>query len=167
MGSSGPNRLTIITTDRSGESTATPDNITLNVKKPVGMDYQLTYYVWTYEDVGHAYDDYSEEAGDISYLYDTTINSKGLVGALNTTTQSKSILPNAEWRLANDDAKKLLRGPNGIMADMGNGWFAGEYFIKDGRVPWFNIIFAQQGSILNPRDESGWMWLSDKEPMPS
>ena len=155
VGSSGPNRLTIITTDRTGESAATPDNITLNVKKPVGMDYQLTYYVWTYEDVGHAYDDYNEEAGDISYLYDTTIQSKGLVGALNTTTQSKSILPNAEWRLANDDAKKLLRGPNGIMADMGNGWFAGEYFIKDGRVPWFNIIFAQQGSILNPSNKDG------------
>jgi|GEM_PF-4018707 len=152
VGSTGPNRLTIIAGDRGGESYSTTESITLNVKKPAGMNYEMTYYVWTYKDTGDAYHDYNEAKGDISYLYDSKVD----VDKLNKTTMSANeIKPNAEWRLTDDAESQLAKGPNGIMADTGNGWFAGEYFIKSGRVPWFNIIFAKQYTVLNPYNKDG------------
>ena len=157
VGRSGPNRLTIISGSGVGESVTTTDSITLNVKKPAGMDYELTYYVWTYPDKGEYGDTYAayEAAGNSPFEYDEKIikPDSNKVNQLNDSTNSASIKPNAEWALADDDAKKLKQGPNGIMADMGNGWFAGEYFIRSGRVPWFNIIFAKQGSVLAPYND--------------
>ena len=157
VGGTGPNRLTIISGSGTGSSVITTDSITLNVKKPAGMDYELTYYVWTYPDLG-AYADYDESKGHTTFTYDedVIVKSTDLVDKLNASTNHSSIKPNAEWRTSDDETKKLQQGPNGIMADMGNGWFAGEYFIRSGRVPWFNIIFAKQGSILSPKNSKGY-----------
>ena len=160
VGSSGPNRLTIPPGSRGKGSDGYDPSITLNVKKPTGMDYELTYYIWTYrDDVDNGvYRDYDESNGDNSYFYDSVIKSRNEVQKLNDDTSSEAVKPNAEWRLTDDESKKLQQGPNGILADMGNGWFTGEYFVKPGLVPWFNIIFARQGSLLCPPGTTGGAW---------
>ena len=168
VGAAGPNRLTIIQSDHTEKGPVSAESITINVKKPKGYDQELVYYVWTYEDLGHAYDNYDEENGDLSYTYDAKVKADGkstgsagefswdeFVNRMNTSTKV-SVKPNAEWmttEMLKDPKYKaseqgLVEGPNGIMSNDGSGWVTGEYFIKNGRVPWFNIIFAKMGSTL-------------------
>ena len=160
VGSSAPNRLTIIQGDHSDAGPVSTDSITLNVKKPKGMTEEMVYYVWTYEDVGNAYENYDENEGHSSYTYDAHVKSLGnnnvwndFVNKMNASTRI-SVKPNAEWMTTDKlsdprySGMDLVEGPNGIMSQDGSGWVTGEYFLRDGRVPWFNIIFATYGSTL-------------------
>ena len=163
VGTTGPNRYTVISTRHVETKPVASDSITLHVKKPKGMTEEMVYYVWTYEDRGNAYENYNPSSDDSknnnSYTYDKTHKSdSGWVSKLNQSTKY-SVKPNAEWMTQEmiDDPKyhatefNLMIGPNGVMSYEGNGWATGEYYITDGRVPWFNIIFAKQNSTL-----AGW-----------
>lgn len=151
IGSQAPNRLTIIGGTPRSESVGGTDSITLNVKKPKSMDDKLyTYYIWTYKDSGNAYELYNENSYT-SFNYDEkVIKPKGWVGRLNTSTMDtpNKVETNEKWETVGNTAAQIQKGPQGVFADTGNGWFMGEYFIQKGYVPWFNIIFAQQGSVL-------------------
>ncbi len=138
IGSIGPNRLTTMVVDREFKSGGGgEETITLNVKQPEDMGFQMSYYVWTYSDTANAYSGHT--SGEDSYSYNPE------VGRLNESTLEDNIVyPNGKWNTRDDDT----RGPQAIMADAGDGWYTGNYVIKSGRVPWFNIIFAQKGSIL-------------------
>ena len=151
VGSSGPNRLTIIGGTPKSESTGGSDSITLNVKKPKSMDdMMLTYYIWTYKDPQNAYQGFYNSTNTItSFDWDEkVINKNNWVGRLNAaTTGEQKVEPNDPWGKGNT-TDKTQNGPQGVFADTGNGWFMGEYFPKNEYVPWFNVIFAQQGSVL-------------------
>ena len=81
----------------------------------------------------------------ISRLNKTT---RGKFNLNNGKQENNEVVPNAEWMTNSDDVRKLMKGPNGVLSDEGNDWYSGTYYIKSGRVPWFNIIFAQRGSVL-------------------
>ena len=151
VGGSGPNRLTIIGGTPKGESTGGSDSITLNVKKPKSMDsMMLTYYIWTYKDPQKAYQGFYNTDNTISsFDWDKqVIKANGWIGRLNAaTTGDQKVEPNDPWGTGNT-ADKTQNGPQGVFADTGNGWFVGEFFPKNNYVPWFNVIFAQQGSVL-------------------
>ena len=150
VGGSGPNRLTIIGGTPKSESTGGVDSITLNVKKPKSMDsMMLTYYIWTYEDPQNAYQGFYNSDNTISSFDwdEKVIKKNGWVGRLNAATVSdKKVEPNDPWGKGNGVAQQ--NGPQGVFADTGNGWFMGEFFPKKSYVPWINVMFAQQGSVL-------------------
>ena len=154
VGSSGPNRLTIIGGTPKSESTGGVDSITLNVKKPKSMDSMLlTYYVWTYrdKDKGNAYQGFYNSSNTVSsFDWDKdVIKSKGWLSRLNTTTMESNLVePNDPWGKGHPEGSYLQNGPQGVFADVGNGWYMGEYFPSKDYVPWFNVMFAQQGSVL-------------------
>ena len=162
IGSPDFNRYTVMQAKRIDSAPLSQESITLHVKKPSSRLDEIVYYIWTYEDVGNAYGsayDAYEESGGNSYIYDEAVKNKVSISgkstwdefqtAMNQSTK-KSIYPNAEWLTEDDDSKNLSKGPNGVMSCDSNDWSSGEYYIKEGRVPWFNIIFAKQFSLLAP-----------------
>ncbi len=143
IGGTRPRRLTVIARDQNPRTSQISDKITLNVKQPKDMNYQLSYYVWTYKDPERAYQNYKESNGDNSFEYDYHVN----VDKLNAATMKNNIvMPNGVWA-AGGDGKQ---GPPAIMSktSSNNSWISGDYVIRKNRVPWFNIIFAQKGSVL-------------------
>ncbi len=144
VGSSKLNRYASFTVPNEPKASI-EDRITLHVKQPKDMNYQLSYYIWTYKDTGHAYDEYYNNK-----LENTTNSIEWYpsdVAKLNATTVSaNSVKPNGIWATGSNGRQ----GPPAIMATTGDDdlWTTGSYVIKKGRVPWFNVIFAQKGSIL-------------------
>ena len=149
VGGSGPNRLTVIAAKSHGFTEKTGETITLNVRQPKDMGFILSYYVWTYKDSGHFYDSFNSST-DNSYTYDEKFKNDGnMRNKLSSTLSSGNyLMPNGTW--AKGDKGKT--GPPAIMGKGSNDWYMGDYVVKSGRVPWFNIIFAQKGSILGTGD---------------
>lgn len=146
VGGKQPNRITIASLPIKQGKLISQDKINLHIKKPASMEgFDLTYYIWTYKDTGKAYSGYNWNK-DSGLTYDES----GIISKLNTTTKDNPNRrePNAEWMDHDDDTRQLQKGPNGIVSNDGFNWFGGEYFINKNRVPWFNIIFAQRGSVL-------------------
>jgi len=163
IGSNTPNRLTVIAVPPKNEKTSSSDRIILNVKQPADMNYQLSYYVWTYRDkkvnaedthnVGNAYDafyeDYVKDQKENSFEYDEKAadSNSAFITNLNTTTvHSNVVKPNGVWGVHMGDKD----GPPAVMSNRteNNAWITGDYLIDTDCVPWFNIIFAQKGSVL-------------------
>lgn len=148
IGGTSPNKLTVIARDQNPSSPSVSDTITLKVKQPKDMNYQLSYYVWTYKDPQHAYQNYKEADGDNSFEYEYKYkNDNGFINKLNAATMESNIVtPNGIWAKGGGGKQ----GPPAVMSrtTSNNAWISGDYVIKQGRVPWFNIIFAQKGSVL-------------------
>ena len=146
VGASAPNRLTVIAVPPKGKSSDNQPKITLNVKQPKGMNYQLSYYVWTYNDVEKAYEGFYDQTAINSYEWDKKHNNSTFLGKLNAaTTKDTEVKPNGVWAKGGDK-----QGPPAIMGMTSDNdmWTRGDYIIRTDRVPWFNIIFAQKGSVL-------------------
>ena len=161
IGSNTPNRLTVIAVPPKNEKSSSSERIVLNVKQPADMNYQLSYYVWTYRDkktkpddthvVGNAYDsfyeDYAKDQNLISLEYDQKNVTSDFISNLNTSTVGKNeVQPNGVWGVNSGDKD----GPPAVMSNRtaNNAWITGDYLIDTDYVPWFNIIFAQKGSTI-------------------
>lgn len=163
IGSNTPNRLTVIAVPPKNDKSSSSDRIVLNVKQPADMNYQLSYYVWTYQDkkkdasdthdVGNAYDafyeDYIKDQNLSSLLYDEQAASADseFMNKLNkTTVGANTVTPNGVWGVDSGDKD----GPPAVMSKRteNNAWITGDYIIDTNCVPWFNIIFAQKGSTI-------------------
>lgn len=150
VGSSAPTRYTPFVIPGKPPTTVN-DTITLHVKQPKDMNYQLSYYIWTYEDNGNAYDDYYKK--NLEKTTNTFDYYPPNVQAFNaTTTKENEVKPNGVW--APEGSSNGRVGPPAIMATTSSNdlWTTGEYTVKSGRVPWFNIIFAAKGSVLSVND---------------
>ena len=164
IGSNTPNRLTVIAVPPKNEKSSSSDRIVLNVKQPKDMNYQLSYYVWTYRDkktdpsdthdVGNAYnyfyEDYDKpisQQKENSFDFDQNNSDSDFISKLNKSTVSANeVQPNGVWGVESGDKD----GPPAVMSNRteNNAWVTGDYIIDTDYVPWFNIIFAQKGSTI-------------------
>ena len=164
VGGSSPNRYTPFTIPGTPIPTAS-DTITLHVKQPKDMNYQLSYYVWTYEDNPEegagAYEDYKnqqlEKKTNVFDIYEYKDGSyRPNVNKLNKATYSgNSQRPNGIWETNPTNGRT---GPGAVMATTSDDdlWTTGAYTIRNGRVPWFNVIFARKGTVLSNFVGSGY-----------
>ena len=70
VGTTGPNRYTVISTRHVETKPVASDSITLHVKKPKGMTEEMVYYVWTYEDRGNAYENVDNKDPSLLFFDD-------------------------------------------------------------------------------------------------
>ena len=139
------------------DPTTQSEYITLHVKKPDNFNWTLSYYIWTYRDAGGAYSSYSESSGDNSYTYKPNVTK-----LINTEQAGNRKFPAGIWEATNANGKQ---GPPAVAGASGGGDYTGSYDTITSitgasgatrkNVPYFNIIFAQKGSILNKFDSAG------------
>ena len=148
VGSSGSQkRVTVINTWKEPNTQSASDTITLHLKKPADLDWPgICYYIWTYNDVAGAYK--NDEGKNVKYSYYDNDGNKFTpdLNKTNINEKTESVKPNSAW---NSDSNSPMKGPNGVMVTQGNGWAVGDYQINSNRVNYFNVIFANQGTLLN------------------
>ena len=138
-GSSG-RRITDPTIPPSVSTKDYSDTITLNVKRHPGQTWgSISYYVWTFKDVAGVYSDKS-----------TSYDVKPTVAQANTNEDDRPghenvVHPAGDW-VGEGSADKL--GPPSLVTEIGGGWLSSTFTPKDEYVNYFNIIFANKGSIL-------------------
>ena len=138
-------RVTVINTFKDPNTQSIGDTITLHLKKPADLNWSaICYYIWTYNDIAGAYHD---EGKNIKYSYYDKDGNKITpdVEKMNINEKADSIKPNSYWE-TNEGAP--IYGPTGMMVTQGNGWAVGDYQINSKRVNYFNVIFANQNTLL-------------------
>lgn len=141
-------RVTVINTWKDPNTQSSSDTITLHLKKPADLKWTaVCYYIWTYNDIAKAYHD--SDGKNIKYSYYDKDGNKitPAVDKVNINEKAKSIKPNSVWETSPSAA---VKGPNGMMVTQGNGWSVGDYQINSKRVNYFNVIFANQSTLLDP-----------------
>ena len=141
-------RVTVINTFKDPNTQSTGDVITLHMKTPSDLPWSaICYYVWTYNDVANAYHD--DDGKNIKYSYYDKNGNKITpdVDKMNINEKTDSVKPNSYWET---NTAAPIYGPTGMMVTQGNGWAVGDYQINSKRVNYFNVIFANRNTLLDP-----------------
>lgn len=156
------NRVTVLSVPTPDGIPSDSDTINLNLKLPAELEWNVCYYIWTYQEFANS----DSSRATYNKPYDSNINFRD-----NTTKKNLCYVYDSSHNRINPNVHDLsyavwkgnIKTPNGawvgkqnngtggatgLMVKRSNGWFAGSYKINKQYVNFFNVIFAKHGATI-------------------